>query len=396
MTTRASIRLVVAIVTIALASASVSANTFGTSGRRFVWNGTPRFMVFVSYFGAIRHRIYKYPQYTSSLNYLKQKGVKGIRVFPNWWSEIRPFGNNPRCIPAGENLMSASHAATDYVRLDMLDQLKALIVEADGNDLAVDVSFAMEPVSGLTFSQYKKALERVTTGLKNIAPNVFFDLQNEANLPAADCNKVALQLAQFQELRDAVKTKDGARLVTVSLDQNVTGNVAGAAGSSPYNYDITAYHDPRGYPIPASYPVVPACASLDGTTAPAWVRCTCSRVGDVAVGIPSTWPNTKPVYLQEPERSNTVAANPGAFFQNSLLEAAVRAKLSGAAAWTLHTEVSFLVPGFGADPVGFFNNGFPSGLTSVETDFLNRLTAVVDTFGEWNAGFANQCSAIVP
>lgn len=90
------------------------------------------------------------------------------------------------------------------------------------------------------------------------------------------------------------------------------------------------------------------------------------------------------MYLQEPERSNVVSANPGAYFGNSLLEAAVRAKLSGAAAWTMHTEVGFLIP------------GFPGSLSGVETQFLDNLNAIVndDVLYPWNAGYGTICPHI--
>lgn len=372
-----------------LDTTSAAGQTFATSGRRFTYNGTAQFMVFVSYFGAVRHRAYNYAAFITSLNYLQAKGVKGIRVFPNWWGGLNP------CTSAALNLMSTTEP--EYVRQEWLDHLKALVVEAGQRGLVVDVSFAREPIPNLTMAQYKTALRKVTREFKNAGLyNAFFDVQNEANYPAQGqvvCNKVQLTTQEYYDLKAEIQSEDSTRRVTVSLDQNASGQLAGAAGA--IGYDITSYHDPRSYPT-GGYPVVPACSS-QATTAPAWVRCTCDRVVDVSVGLLPNYPNTKPVYLQEPERSNTVGSYPDAFFSNALTEAAVRAKLSGAAAWTLHTEVSFLISGFGSNALEFYSSGFPAGLTSVEKAFFDSLAGTVNssTYG-WNTGYPGLCGTITP
>ncbi len=362
---------------------SLDAHTFGTNGRRFTFDGQGGFMVFVSYFAAVRHYQASPSQVSANLAYLASKGVKGIRVFPNWWAAIQQ--NPKQCIFASDTLMSETAASTGYVVPAQWQHLVNLIALADSYGLVVDVSFAQEPVQNLPFNHYVTALQTVVQSLNGVAQNVMFDLQNEANLGDSTCNKTALSDSQIEYLYDMVSPFKGSNELTISIEQNKHGTYAGATGAAAVGYDITSYHDPRGYPVLSSYPTVPPCATQSGTTAPDWVRCTCDRVVDVSVGLPAYgYPNTKPVYLQEPERSNVVSANPGAYFGNSLLEAAVRAKLSGAAAWTMHTEVGFLIP------------GFPGSLSGVETQFLDNLNAIVndDVLYPWNAGYGTICPHI--
>jgi hypothetical protein len=353
----------------AFAVSSAAAGTFGISGRRFTYNSNPEFMVFVSYFAGIRHYAADPAAVIANFNYMRASGVRGIRVFPNWWGGLNP------CVAASDTLFSTAHAATQYVNPTQLAHLKNFLTAADNAQLVVDISFAQETVPGLTFTDYKTAIAKVTTELSGGYAHAFIDVQNEANLPSASCNKAALSEAQANELKAAVRGADGTRKVTISIDQNLHGSLAGYLAQVS-GFDVAAYHDPRGYPTGA-YPANPSCPAPPGNTSPAWVRCTCARVYDVGTG----FGNTKPAYFQEPERSNVTAANPTAYFGNPLLEAAARAKISGAAAWTLHTEVGFLLP------------GFPTALSSVESDFLTRLNATISTVA-WNAGSPGYCSSL--
>ena len=67
-----------------------------------------------------------------------------------------------------------------------------------------------------------------------------------------------------------------------------------------------------------------------------------------------------------------------AYSDNYLLEAVARAKASGAAAWTLHSEGGFAFHTSDQPPA-------PPNLTLVEADFLERLDQTLASV-PWNVG----------
>jgi hypothetical protein len=54
----------------------------GIDEEMFTVNGTPQFLVFVSYFDAMDVSA---TNLHSDFAYLRSKGVDGVRIFPNWW-----------------------------------------------------------------------------------------------------------------------------------------------------------------------------------------------------------------------------------------------------------------------------------------------------------------------
>src|SRR5262245_7513641 len=54
----------------------------------FLVNGTPRYLVFISYFDA-----FDVPatDLVADLRYLRARGVDGIRIMPNWWTALNDY-----------------------------------------------------------------------------------------------------------------------------------------------------------------------------------------------------------------------------------------------------------------------------------------------------------------
>lgn len=348
--TRTAILAAALLITIHVPAAS--AVDVSVSGERLSIDGQEQFVVFVSYFGALRHDA---ATQMSVLQSLKNSGVRGVRIFPNWWA-------NFNC-GFGTTLMTANGW-----NLFEYQKLASFVDLADSYGLVVDVSFAMETVPGLTFASYKDQMRNILYNLsmKGVATyrkNIIVDLQNEYNYPfnAPGCSKVALTVPQIKELRDAVYyTFDGGMkipVITASEEQSVSGGQAGRDANAA-SLDLATWHEYRN---PAQ-----ACVNNQLPSSLWWVRCTCQRVAEVRSA------SAKPIYLQEPSQSNLVPAEspsaPATVGHNYLIEAAARAKAAGAAAWTLHTEGGFALIGADGRPA-------PPVLTWVESDFLARFAA---------------------
>jgi hypothetical protein len=65
-----------------LMTAGASAQSLSVQGDRFAVNGEPRFLLFVSYFDGLQRPAAELID--RDLQYLKDRGVDGIRVFPDW------------------------------------------------------------------------------------------------------------------------------------------------------------------------------------------------------------------------------------------------------------------------------------------------------------------------
>src|SRR5262249_36734244 len=116
--------------------------------------------------------------------------------------------------------------------------------------------------------------------------------------------------ADVASIRAAIKSVHPGRLVTAS---NSPVNTAAFAAdfTSQMGLDFTAYHDPR----------------VDN-----WYQF--DRVQSIVGTLRS---NGRPVYLQEPTRYPFPSTDRARFFQ----EAMANAKLAGASAWCLHTDLAF-------------------------------------------------------
>lgn len=253
-------------------------------GNKFCINGTPEFLVLASYFDALDAAYLE-----DDLDYLKEHGIAGIRIFPNWWDE------------AGQS----SHTLFDpsgQVRPDRMRRLKAVLKAATVRNMIVDITFTRETVPGLQAENYKKGIAATVRQLKRY-DNILYDLQNERN-----GDRTRLSGEDIIALRSQLKAMDPSIILSASEAYEATPE-QDIAFVKRTGMDIINYHEPRGG---------------------AWWDMTADRVKALRTF-------GKPVYLGEPGRwmknIPLTAAN--------LTTALEAAKRSGAAAWTFHSEASF-------------------------------------------------------
>jgi len=275
----------------------------GIDGARFTVDGAPRFLVFLSYFDGVRRARAGGHE---DLEYLKTK-VDGIRVFPNWWE----YGCPGRS--ADDTLFDLQGA----IRPGGWEVVETLLTEAGARGLLVDLSFSRESVNdngsprrAMESDAHERALTTLvgsTNYLKGRHPHVLVDVQNEWPIHS--------DKARIERLLHAVRGADPDRIL-----------VASSSGSAyaPVGLHVprmsAAYHDPRDHGWHAADA---AARVVDG------VR---SALGGAV----------QPVYLQEPMPWGAVCpgqandADPAHF-----AAALTNARAAGAAAWTLHTRVTF-------------------------------------------------------
>ncbi len=274
------------------------AQTLSVQGDRFAVDGQPRFLLFVSYFDGL-HRPAT-ALIDEDLQYLKEKGVEGIRVFPDW--------HVPRLMD--------QHGAVNASRLE---SLLTLVERAALKGMMVDLSFDPS-LAGITSVDAFRHGRNGEGGLTRIAQalhearrrNVIFDLCNEWDLHCA-----AFGMAGLQAVKNAIKAVDPARLVVVSAraeDQAVSF-------VKDFGFDAVTYHDPRGH--------APTRDPLDN-----WA----TRTGTVVASLKKRLAQS-PIYLQEPSRfvrpdEDRADTDDSAPYYSI---AVTNARLSGAAAWTFHT-----------------------------------------------------------
>jgi hypothetical protein len=338
----------------------------------FTVDGTPKFLVFASYFDALRASD---PTLVSDFTWMKSKGIDGIRIFPNWLN----WGTPPT--PASDTLIDAAGA----LRPTVLTKFLHVLDLAKTHGLVVDVSFTCDTVTGLNHTNYKTGLTAATNALAGDSyRHVFFDLQNESNY--LSCNGVGAPTSNTQrlELRDVVKTADPLRLVTISLVESddtpgVTSEAEQVARTDFANLDILAYHDPR---YSNWYDLTDDVVAAFGPP----MNCLNAAVLAAIANNPGSSTCT-PVYLQEPAFS---APSSQAF-----IDAVKNAKAAGAAAWTFHTEKGFdldtqtMQAQLTALELGFFN-GFKTQLDAVSWEGTGLLSTWRTFFGVPNTPGGDQ------
>jgi Cellulase (glycosyl hydrolase family 5) len=290
-------------VTILLTPARASGQTLSVHGDRFAVDGHPRFLLFVSYFDGL-HRPTT-ALIDEDLQYLKDKGVDGIRVFPDWHA--------PR-------LMDKSGA----VNGDRLTALLTLVERAELKGMMVDLSFDPS-LPGITELNHFTQGSDGAGGLRTIAKalleakrsNVLIDLCNEWDLHCAKWG-----VAGLKSVKDAIKAVDPARLVVVSA-RNEDQAVSFVKNSG---FDAVTYHDPRDH-SPSRNP--------DHN----WATRSGTVVASLKRRLAESGGSASPVYLQEPSRF----IRPGEHRSDTDDDAArygialANARMAGAAAWTFHT-----------------------------------------------------------
>jgi len=286
-----------------LMPARVGAQTLSVQGDRFAVDGHPRFLMFVSYFDGL-HRP-SIALIDEDLQYLKDKGVDGIRVFPDW--------HVPRLMDSNGEVGSGR-----------LEKLVTLVQRAELKGMLVDLSFdpSLPGISDVdNFRQGRSGaggITKVAAALHQASTrNVLIDLCNEWDLHCG-----AFGVAGLKGVKDAIKAFDPARLVVVSAraeDQAV-------AFVKDSGFDAVTYHDPRDH--------APARDSDDN-----WATRTGAVVASLKARLAQSPGRVAPVYLQEPSRF----IRPGEHRHDTDDDApryriaVTNAGMAGAAAWTFHT-----------------------------------------------------------
>ena len=284
----------------ALASAqALSIRSFGVSGDRFTINGTPTFLIGVSYFDATGWK-------TSDLDGFASRGINLIRIWLEDWS---PGGN--RFLDPDGNIIDAS----SLVNLVRAAAARGIVVDATILD------WESAPVSGNPQAAVGNAVDL----LKN-EPNVLFDLANEHNYGSG----VYASHGLMRSLADIARSRNPGVILTVSeccghYSQDASnpnaldvGNVDGEL--NVVGVDLLAPHFWRD---------------------PLWYARTGARVSALKATAASLGRNV-PVYLQEDARRRHTGLNPsrGEFFQ-----AVTEAYQAGAAGWVFHTDAGFDLQG---------------------------------------------------
>jgi hypothetical protein len=282
----------------------------GVDGPQFTVDGTPRFLVVVSYFDALRASD---ATLEADFGWLRRHGIDGVRIFPNWWkcAAVRQCGGH-----AGDDTLMAPPDGA--LRPLVLARLRAVLATAGRHRLIVDLSFARETVRDtqereLPASAYANGLVAAVRAL-GPAPHVMIDLQNEVYQNRVFAERAADDAPRVAAL--ARRVDGGPRIVFVSTN---------AAEAERYTYcgadgcplDVLAIHDARE---------------------PDWHDRTPAVVRDlVALGARR---GPRPVYLQEPQAWQDERAPDRV---ERFLDAASRARRAGAAAWTFHTRSAFML-----------------------------------------------------
>ena len=285
-----------------LMTAGAAAQSLSVQGDRFAVNGEPRFLLFVSYFDGLQRPARDLID--RDLQYLKDKGVDGIRVFPDWHA--------PR-------LMDSSGA----VNSERLERLLTLVERAGLKGMMVDLSFDPRLPQITNVEHFREGRDGAG-GLRKIARalleagkrNVIIDLCNEWDL-----NCGTFGVAGLQGIRNAIKAVDPDRLVVVSAraeDQAVSF-------VKDYGFDAVTYHDPRDH--------APGRSPHNN-----WATRTSSVVADLKARLTES-ELVAPIYLQEPSRFIRPGEHRSDTDDDPLRYgiALASARKAGAAAWTFHT-----------------------------------------------------------
>jgi predicted amidohydrolase len=176
--------------------AGASAAELGIQATQFTLNGTPTFLLGLSYYGALGARE---ETVRRDLDGLQQHGFNWLRVWATWDS----FSNEVSAVDFEGN-----------ARAPFLEKLQWLVAECDRRGVVVDVTLSRgRAAQGLlpTLAAHRRAVETLVTALKP-RRNWYVDLANERNVRDARF----VSFAELKELRDLVKRLDPSRLVTAS------------------------------------------------------------------------------------------------------------------------------------------------------------------------------------
>src|SRR5205814_2089568 len=143
-----------------LAAAEVTVKNGDPGGNNyFSIDGTPRFLVFVSYFDG-----FDVPtgNYIDDLNWLRARGVDGIRILANWWVAPSDYTAGP--LQYSQNTLFLPNGTLRSVARDAMGWY---LDRARDAGMVVDLTLTAETVSSnqfsggpddLTFDEYRNAI----------------------------------------------------------------------------------------------------------------------------------------------------------------------------------------------------------------------------------------------
>jgi len=270
----------------------------GIDADRFTIDGTPAFLLGVSYFDA---RNWK----QSDIDALAALGFNNVRI----WLEN-----------GGGNLWKSWHLAPDGTLNDAAALLE-LIRYCSTNAITVEVTildWESEPLS----ANPTTAIDNVVMLLKE-EPNVFYDICNEHTHGSG----VYASHTVIRSFRNRIKAIQPHQAATASgCCGHLMGRGDQAIGRDLSNDVITALLDFIGPHMPRTFD---------------WASRTSARVQSVRDYLASI-DRRVPIFLQEEARRRHSGLNPSA---SEFLDAARRARDAGAAGWIFHTDAGFDLSG---------------------------------------------------
>ena len=264
---------------------NAQAQKLSIQGDRFAVDGAPRFLTFISYFGAMGA-----PTVSNDLQLIRRLGFDGIRIWPN--------------LDTGPQLMNGDGT----LRPDELKRLLFILDQARLARLVVDVTFTYEHIARMTPASARVGILAATSALRAY-DNVLFDIENERNVQ----DRRFMSADDVRSIFAGIKAIHPARIATAS-NAPVDSPEEAARFTAALGLDVTAYHDPRQ---------------------PTWYE-----LGVIQSVVRALKSNGRPAYLQEPMRARDSRSR----YQSSeraeyFLQAVAHARLAGAAAWCFHTDV---------------------------------------------------------
>ena len=278
-------RVLVLLAAACLCARAVDAQKLSIQGDRFAIDARPRFLTFITYFGAMGA-----PNAAADVHLIKRLGFDGVRIWPN--------------LDTGPQLMNADGS----LRPTGLAALRAILDRARRERLVVDVTFTSEHIAGMTPATARVGIAAATEALRAY-DNLLFDIQNERNVP----DRRFMSEADVARIRAAIKAIDPDRIAFAS-NAPVDDARYAADMTARLGLDVTAYHEPR---------------LAD------WYQ-----LGFIQRIVRVLRSNGRPAYLQEPMATrDSRSAQPSNTRADYFLQARANAQAAGAAAWCFHTRV---------------------------------------------------------
>lgn len=282
----------------------------GIAGDRFSINGTPTFLLGVSYFDALGWK-------ASDFDELAARQFNLIRIWMDWrvWTDrSRTFFDVDGTLRYPQTLLALVRAAG--ARGLMVD-----VTILNGASLSHDIPQAMHGIGAA------ENAVRKTVGLLKDEPNVFFDLVNEHD---GRDSSLALH-ATMAALVGAARQADADAMITFSSCDACRPHLLAS--------DTTAHGTMVNEELDAGSQWLTPHFSRCGE----WSNLIDVRVRTLKQYLQSTGRNV-PVYLQEESRRKGVNCGTDPT-QADFLQAATEARDAGAAGWVFHTDAGFDLSG---------------------------------------------------